>query len=82
MSQPILIVDDDPSIVASLALLFKQHGYVTATASAPLEAIEALRQVQPRLVIQDMNFSRQTTGQEGLDLLERIREEAPALPVI
>ena len=29
----ILLVDDDPSVTASLALLLKQHGYATATAA-------------------------------------------------
>ncbi|HEX6086733.1 MAG TPA: sigma-54 dependent transcriptional regulator [Thermoanaerobaculia bacterium] len=78
----ILIVDDDASITASLALLLKQHGYASAQAHTPAEALATLRRERPRLVIQDMNFSRQTTGEEGLDLLERIRAEEPALPVI
>ncbi len=78
----ILIVDDDASITASLALLLKQHGYATAAAHEPMEALAILRRERPRLVIQDMNFSRQTSGEEGLDLLGRIRSEEPALPVI
>jgi two-component system, NtrC family, response regulator len=78
----ILIVDDDASITASLALLLKQHGYASAQAHSPAEALAILRRERPRLVLQDMNFSRQTTGQEGLELLERIRAEEPSLPVI
>ncbi|HEX2678097.1 MAG TPA: response regulator, partial [Polyangiales bacterium] len=78
----ILIVDDDPSISASLSLLLKQHGYASVTAPAPAEALAALRREQPSLVIQDMNFTRRTTGEEGLQLLSAIRAEAPALPVI
>ncbi|MEO8381370.1 MAG: sigma-54 dependent transcriptional regulator, partial [Acidobacteriota bacterium] len=78
----ILIIDDDASITASLALLLKQQGYASARAHSPAEALVALRAERPRLVIQDMNFSRQTTGQEGLELLERIRAEEPALPVV
>jgi two-component system NtrC family response regulator len=34
------------------------------------------------LVLQDMNFSLQTSGQEGLDLLARIKERQPQLPVL
>ncbi|HYH08999.1 MAG TPA: sigma-54 dependent transcriptional regulator [Thermoanaerobaculia bacterium] len=79
---PVLIVDDDTSVTASLALLLKQHGYATASAHEPMEALAILRRERPRLVIQDMNFSRQTTGEEGLDLLARIRAEEPSLPVI
>jgi len=82
MLAPILIVDDDASITASLALLLKQHGYATVPAHEPMEALAVLRREKPRLVIQDMNFSRQTTGEEGLDLLGRIRAEEPSLPVI
>jgi two-component system NtrC family response regulator len=78
----ILIVDDDASITASLALLLKQHGYPTVSAHEPMEALAAMRREKPRLVIQDMNFSRQTTGEEGLDLLERVRAEEPSMPVI
>ena len=78
----ILIVDDDASITASLALLLKQHGYASAQAHSPSEALAMLRRDRPRLVIQDMNFSRETSGEEGLDLLERIRAEEPSLPVI
>jgi DNA-binding NtrC family response regulator len=78
----ILIVDDDASITASLALLLKQNGYAAVQAHTPAEALAILRRERPQLVLQDMNFSRQTTGEEGLDLLERIRAEEPALPVI
>ncbi len=35
----ILIVDDDPSVTASLALLLKQAGYQSQTASGPAEAL-------------------------------------------
>jgi DNA-binding NtrC family response regulator len=78
----ILIVDDDTSITASLALLLKQHGYATVSAHDAMEALAAMRRERPRLVIQDMNFSRQTSGAEGLELLERIRAEEPSMPVI
>jgi len=78
----ILIVDDDASITASLALLLKQHGYATVSAHDAMEALAAMRRERPRLVIQDMNFSRATTGEEGLELLARIRAEEPSLPVI
>ncbi len=62
----ILIVDDDPSITASLALLLKQNGYRTLTANDPQQALALVRAERPRLIIQDMNFTRRTTGEEGL----------------
>ncbi|MBV9494830.1 MAG: sigma-54-dependent Fis family transcriptional regulator [Acidobacteria bacterium] len=78
----ILIVDDDPSVTASLALLLKQHGYRTVATHAPDEALAAMRAERPRLVIQDMNFTRRTSGEEGLQLLSAIRAEEPGVPVI
>ena len=78
----ILIVDDDPSIAASLALLLKQHRFTTASASSPDEAFAILGRQQFDLVLQDMNFSRGTSGDEGLELLSRIRAGHPELPVI
>lgn len=78
----ILVVDDDASVLASLALLLKQTGYRSRTATSPAEACDVLRREAVSLVIQDMNFSRSTTGEEGLELLERIRQQYPTIPVI
>jgi len=78
----ILIVDDDPSVTASLALLLKQNGLATRTAASPDDAWAALASQSFSLVLQDMNFSLATDGDEGLALLERIRTGYPHLPVI
>lgn len=78
----ILIVDDDPSVTASLALLLKQAGQTTAMAGSPAEALELIGRQPFRLVIQDMNFSRRTSGEEGLELLARIKAATPSMPVI
>src|SRR5438552_3359253 len=81
-SEMILIVDDDQSVVASLALLLKQVGYRSQSASNPSEALEKIESENFNLVLQDMNFSRQTTGEEGLELLKQIKTRRPNLPVI
>src|SRR3954470_7930779 len=78
----ILIVDDDPSVTASLSLLLKRHGNPARGARAPEEALELLREQDFDLVLQDMNFSRVTTGEEGLELLAETRRLRPRLPVI
>ncbi|MBW8878046.1 MAG: sigma-54-dependent Fis family transcriptional regulator [Acidobacteria bacterium] len=78
----ILIVDDDPSVVASLGLLLKRHGHPARGARSPEEALRLLREQELDLVLQDMNFSRGTSGEEGLDLLGEIRRLRPRLPVI
>ena len=78
----ILIVDDDRSVIAALSLLLKQAGHRTCAAASPAEALEALRRRAFRLVIQDMNFSRRTSGEEGIALIHEIKAAAPSLPVI
>ncbi|MGO4478670.1 sigma-54-dependent transcriptional regulator [Massilia sp. 2TAF26] len=82
----ILIVDDDSAVQVSLALLLKQSGFEAVCADGPQQALEQLQAgpVDPQfdLVLQDMNFSLQTSGEEGLDLLARIKQLQPALPVL
>jgi len=78
----ILIVDDDRSVTASLALLLKQAGLESLSVGSPDEALDVLRQKPCQLVIQDMNFTRRTSGEEGLTLLREIRKSMPTIPVI
>src|SRR5436305_2136497 len=78
----ILIADDDPSITASLSLLLKRHGHPARVGRSPEEALELLREQDFDLALQDMNFSRATSGEEGLELLAGIRRLRPGLPVI
>jgi DNA-binding NtrC family response regulator len=78
----LLIVDDDPSVLASLTLLLKQAGYAAHGVPSPEEALAWLERESCELVVQDMNFSRQTSGEEGLGLLSRIKARRPQLPVV
>jgi two-component system NtrC family response regulator len=78
----ILIVDDDVSVTASLGLLLKQHGHATVAAASPDEALSRIDAEPPDVVLQDMNFSLGTTGEEGLELLGRIHQRCPGVPVI
>lgn len=80
--QPILIVDDDASVTTSLALLLKHAGYVSQTAVSPDAALKLLESASYALVLQDLNFSRQTSGVEGLELLKQIKARWPQLPVV
>ena len=82
MTATILVVDDDVSVTASLALLLKQNGFECLNAADPERALAAMAQRNVDLVIQDMNFSRSTTGEEGLSLLRDIRRARPAVPVV
>ena len=78
----ILIVDDDPSVTASLALLLKQAGYASYAVTGPADALRWLAANRCDLVLQDMNFSRRTTGEEGMELLAQVHAAHPTLPVV
>ena len=78
----ILVVDDDGAVQVSLALLLKQSGFDAACCDGPAPALTLLAREPFDLVLQDMNFSLQTSGAEGLALLEAIRKQHPQLPVL
>lgn len=77
----ILIVDDDPSVTTSLAMLLRREGFHVETAETAQQALQQL-QTPIDLVVQDMNFTQQTSGHEGLELLEKIKRLKPDRPVI
>ena len=78
----ILIIDDDPAICASLSLLLKQAGHRSSKAFDPEAALKILNEASPDLIIMDMNYSRETTGTEGLKLLGDIKGITQSIPVI
>ncbi|MHC2991337.1 chemotaxis protein CheY [Pontibacter sp. HJ8] len=78
----ILIIDDDIAVRASLSILLKQHGFQTKEAASPKEALERAQQHALQLVIMDMNFSIETSGHDGLQLLEAFKKRMPQVPVI
>jgi DNA-binding NtrC family response regulator len=79
----ILVIDDNPGIHDALSLLLSLHELRTLRAESPEEGLDLLASEQVDLVIQDMNFSADTTsGEEGRALFARIREAFPDLPVI
>jgi two-component system, NtrC family, response regulator len=79
----VLVVDDDPAVVESLAVLLDEGGYGVRTAATPAAARAAVAG-EPRLAaaIQDLNFTRDTSGREGLALLAELRALRPELPVV
>lgn len=78
----ILIADDDKTVRSSLTLLLERNGYETSTAATAAEAISYVRTTRPDLVVMDMNFTRATSGDEGLTLLKQIKVYHPEVPVI
>jgi DNA-binding NtrC family response regulator len=79
----ILIADDQADVREALLLLFKTEGYASEAVDSPEQVLEQVRKEEFALVLMDLNYSRDTTsGQEGLELLSRIQELDPALPVV
>ncbi len=78
----LLIVDDDLAIRTSLALLLKREGFVVRGVGSPQDTFELLEKEIPELILLDLNFSIETSGEEGMSLLRRIRQFNPNIPVI
>ena len=79
----ILIADDQTDVLEALRLLLKPEGYQIEAVTSPASVITALETRDYDVVLMDLNYTRDTTsGQEGLDLLTRIRAIDAVLPVI
>ena len=79
----ILIVDDTTAVLQALSLLLEIHGYDVITTTSPEQALTLVNQLRVSLVIQDMNFTNDTTsGEEGKSLFTKLRELNPNLPII
>jgi DNA-binding NtrC family response regulator len=79
----VLIIDDNAAVGIALDVLFSLHDIASLRAASPEEGLALLAREQVDLVIQDMNFTADTTsGEEGVALFRAIRKEYPDLPVI
>jgi len=79
----ILVADDQADVLEALRLLLKGEGFTIETAASPSQVLAALEAREFAALLMDLNYARDTTsGREGLDLLARIREVDPSLPVV
>ena len=79
----VLVVDDNPDIIAALDLLLGLHGYQVLTAATKKQALMTASLQAVDLVIQDMNFEQGlTSGSEGKCLFHELQALKPGLPVI
>src|SRR6201998_2957579 len=79
----ILIADDQPDVLEALRFLVKGEGYQSEAVNSPAGAIDAVESRDFDAVLMDLNYTRDTTsGQEGLELLNRIQTLDGTLPVI
>ncbi|MBN1356770.1 sigma-54-dependent Fis family transcriptional regulator [bacterium] len=79
----ILIADDQRDVLKALQLLLKSNGYKADSVTSPRELLQNIKSTEYDLVLMDLNYTRDTTsGEEGLELLSRIGEIDPTVPIV
>ncbi|WP_266172129.1 sigma-54-dependent transcriptional regulator [Dyella subtropica] len=79
----VLLADDQPDVREALRLLLKSAGIASMGVGDPAQALDAVRRREFACVLIDCNYQRDTTsGEEGLELLEQLRQHAPEQPVV
>ena len=74
----IVVADDDPASLEGLRALLAAWGYEVETAPDGRAALEKVSEVHPSAVITDLVMPTMN----GLELLNALHDEEPALPVI
>ncbi|MEZ6194486.1 MAG: sigma-54 dependent transcriptional regulator [Planctomycetota bacterium] len=74
----ILVIDDDPLVLGSLGARLRKAGFRTAEVPTGEDGLAALEHETPALVLCDMSLPTIS----GLDVLRRIRERHPEIPVV
>jgi DNA-binding NtrC family response regulator len=83
MTGRILIADDQGDILDALRLLLSSEDFDVTTAASPAELVSTLERSDFDVALIDLNYTRDTTsGQEGFELLERMKAIDPTLPVL
>jgi CheY-like chemotaxis protein len=77
----ILVVDDDPDFVLILTKILEENAYDIVTAANGAQALAAMRQAKPDLVLLDIMMS---TVLDGLSVSEEMQEdpELKDIPII
>lgn len=78
MSDTVLIVDDEPSIIQSLHGILADEGFEIMTADGGLKALDIMKETIPDIVLLDIWMP----DIDGIETLKRIRELYPGLQVI
>ena len=78
MARTILVVDDEPSIVQTLAGILQDEGFEVLTASDGETALQVVEEESPDLVFLDISLP----GMDGLEVLQQLKEHQPLLPVV
>src|SRR5262245_53236420 len=80
MAADILVVDDEADIRMLIGGILADEGYVTRDAADSQAALDAIATRRPGLVVLDIWL--QGSALDGLQLLEMLKRQHPALPVV
>ena len=75
---PILVVDDDPEIVAMLREFLESEGHTVQTAANGAEALERLSSVSPSVILLDMRMP----VLDGWGFAKRLQERQERYPIV
>ena len=78
MRTRILIVEDEPAMVAGLRDNFEYEGYDVISAADGVQGLERALAEQPDLVVLDVMMPRMS----GLDVCKQLKAKRPSLPII
>ena len=74
----VLVVDDEASLAEVVSMALRYEGWEVRTAEDGLTAVRIARDFRPDLAVLDVMLP----DMSGLDVLRRLRAEAPDLPVL
>src|SRR5258708_13705557 len=80
MAHKVLVIDDEPVLVETIAYNLEQAGYQVVTAADGVSGLTALSREMPDLIILDLMLPEMN----GLDFCRRVRREknTPTIPII
>lgn len=78
MGRTILVVDDEPDLVATCERLLQRVGHASLRAHTGLEAIALIDREKPDLVVADLRLP----GADGLAVARHARRQVPPIPVV
>ncbi len=78
----ILIIDDDQYVCKSLELLLKKNKYEALSVHSPALVLEKVQFFRPQLILLDMNFTIDTSGRQGLKMLDQLVAFDSSLQII
>jgi CheY-like chemotaxis protein len=74
----LLLVDDEPLIRTTMALVLTEIGYFVRSAQDGFSALAEIQEEMPDIILSDLNMP----GMSGFELLEIVRHRLPSIHVV